>query len=159
MTITETNSLSNREKREIFLLWNSEYPRSLAYERIEELQHYLDRLKDHSHKLLKDDNGQVKGWYIDFIRENKRWFATILHSGIQGQGFGSQLLNLAKQKREELHGWVIVEECLKFNGDPYMSPVEFYKKNKFNVRKEVKLITEKISAIKIEWYKEPAVRK
>lgn len=159
MTITETNSLTNEEKKEIFLLWNSEYPSSLVYERIKDLEHYLDGLKDHYHMLLKDDDGQIKGWYFDFLREDKRWFATILQSRVQGKGFGSRLLKMAKQKRKELHGWVIVENLKKANGEPYISPLGFYSKNNFTIHKDVQLITEKFSAIKIEWSAESSMRR
>lgn len=158
MIFKKTNFLSPKEKKDIFLLWNDEYPATLHYKDIQELQNYLDSLKDHFHLLLIAEDGRVKGWYFDFIRDQQRWFATILGHELQRKGFGSRLLDMAKEKRPELHGWVITENCKKSNGNFYLSPLDFYKKNKFTVRKEIQLKTKIISAVKIEWHKDEEIK-
>ena len=107
MRIIKTNILSLQQKKAIYILWNKEYPINLTYLAFEELENYLRNLKNQRHLLLIDENEIVKGWYFDFIRENEKWFAMILDSQIQGKGFGTHLLNEAKQSVTELNGWVI----------------------------------------------------
>jgi len=136
----------------ILSLWNSEYPVSLSYQGVEELQTYLSSLEDQHHTLLIRDAEQVLGWYFDFIRADERWFAMILSNSIQGQGYGTELLNLAKQKHEHLLGWVIDHDlAIKANGEPYRSPLQFYVKNGFKVKSNARLELEKISAVQISW--------
>ena len=123
----------------------------LNYSNFSEFENYLQGLKDQFHLLVILD-GQIKGWYFDFLREDERWFGLILHSDLQGKGVGTQILSRAKTQRSELHGWIIpIGKYLKSNGQPYKSPQEFYSKNGFDVLLSLKLQSEKISAIKIKW--------
>ena len=148
----KTKTLSLSEKHQIFDLWNNEYPRNLVYENLEQFQDYLNELKDQYHIILLDENEQLIGWYFDFLRDGQRWFAAILDSKFQGEGYGTKLLNLARQKRTELNGWVIPSaDYIKYNGEAYRSPLEFYNKIGFKVHRNIKLETDKISAIKISW--------
>lgn len=152
MKFVELHSLSQKNKREILKLWNNEYPRNLVYENLEQFQDYLNELKDQYHIILLDENEHLIGWYFDFLRDGERWFAAILDSKFQGEGYGTKLLNLARQKRTELNGWVIPSaDYIKYNGEAYKSPLEFYKKNAFHVHRDIKLETDKISAIKVSW--------
>jgi len=151
----EINTLSQIEKEQIIGLWNREYPRNLRYEKPEQFEAYLNGLKDQNHILIVDDNENIIGWYFDFIREEERWFAAIIASEFQGKGFGTKLLNLARKRRNLLNGWVILSaDYVKYNGAPYLSPLEFYKKIGFEIYNDVKLETDKISAIKIKWSSE-----
>ncbi len=151
MEFVEKQILSSREKEEIFSLWNSEYPQNLSYERQQDFENYLDNLEDQFHVLILDE-GIIKGWYFDFIRDNSRWFGTILHRHLQGKRLGTALLNLAKNKRTELNGWIIADETYKkSDGTPYLSPADFYRKNHFKILQNERLTTEKFSAIKILW--------
>jgi len=53
-----------------------------------------------------------------------------------------------------LNGWVVDgERYIKSNGEKYLSPLEFYKKNDFEILVGERLETEKISAVKIKWKK------
>ena len=154
MNIQRTKILTSSQKQDLFELWNKEYPRDLKYENIKDFEDYLKPLKDLNSILLLDENEKIKGWYFDFLRENERWFAVILDSNIQGQNFGTQILNLSKVENTELNGWVIKSETyLKDNGEPYNSPIEFYRKNGFKILEETKLETDNISAIKVKWFK------
>ena len=101
-----------------------------------------------------DANKEIKGWYFDFIRNNEKWFAIILDSKIQGKGYGTKLLELAKQKENVLNGWVIDHNRdKKKNGASYISPMNFYLKSGFEKLAKNRLESEKISAVKIIWRK------
>ena len=144
--------LSNSEKLDAFELWNNEYPEKLTYKSTTEFDEYLENLVDLSHILLIDSDGKIRGWYFDFIRDNGKWFAIILDSKIQGNGFGTKMLNLAKENEIELNGWVIDHNRdKKRNGKVYKSPLDFYLKNGFKKISEIRLELDKISAIKIKW--------
>jgi len=109
------------------------------------------KLIDQYHILLLDDT-KIKGWYFNFIRENEKWFGMILDSDIQGKGFGTKVLNLAKEKESVLNGWVIDHNNdKKQNGEFYKSPLGFYQKNGFEVISNIRLELDKISAVKIKW--------
>lgn len=152
MKILELNILKSRFKEAVYDLWNKEYPQNLAYFQLSDFDNYLAKLEDQSHLLLVDEQGLIKGWYFDFIRENEPWFAMILDSKIQGKGWGTQLLNLAKENADTLNGWVIDHDRdLKVDGSVYKSPLAFYKKNGFDLIASERLELENISAVKIKW--------
>lgn len=154
MKFTSIRILTPNQKSQIFELWNKEYPSNLKFTNIKELEDYLDKLENQNHILLLDESDKIKGWYFDFIREGQRWFATILDSEFQGKSYGTQFLELAKQERLELNGWVIKsDKYKKTNDQPYKSPIEFYIKNGFKVFEDIQLNTDKISALKIAWTK------
>lgn len=154
MEFIRRSILSDSEKLEIFELWNNEYPKKLSYKSIREFDEYLKNLTQQSHILLIDSNGKIKGWYFDFIRDNEKWFAIILDSNIHGKRLGTRILELAKQKENELNGWVIDHNReQKKNGESYNSPLNFYLKNGFKIMINNRLELDKISAVKIKWKK------
>lgn len=154
MEFIERIELSKNDKKEILNLWNTEYPEKLNYQTLSEFEKYLEDLTEQSHILMKSQNQSIKGWYFDFIRDQEKWFALILDSKFQGKGFGSKILNLAKEKESELNGWVIDHNRdQKKNGEAYISPLNFYLKNGFEKLKENRLEMEKISAVQIKWRK------
>ncbi|MBR9854845.1 MAG: hypothetical protein GYB37_09760 [Algicola sp.] len=71
------------------------------------MKNYLENLIEQSHILIKNENQSIKGWYCGFIRENEKWFVIILDSKFHGKGLGTKILNLAKENKSELNGWVI----------------------------------------------------
>ena len=157
MEFVQRSILSASEKLAVFHLWNNEYPEKLAYDSMQEFDAYLSELRDPSHLLLVDSAGKVRGWYFDFIRDQEKWFAIILDAQLQGKGYGSQLLERAKQYEKELNGWVIDHNNdKKRNGEFYQSPLNFYLKNGFRKLKEDRLELNKISAVKIKWVKQAA---
>lgn len=154
MKFINLTALSKSDKKEILGLWNNEYPAKINYQTMEDFDNYLESLTEQSHILMINDNHSIKGWYFDFIRENEKWFAIILDSGIQGKGFGTMILNLAKEKESELNGWVIDKiNNRKKNGEFYKSPLDFYLKNGFEKLVKNRLELEKLSAVKIKWTK------
>jgi len=154
MEFIKRSSLSVSEKLEVFELWNNEYPEKLSYKEKGEFDTYLKALKEQSHILLVDINKKIKGWYFDFKRENEKWFAIILDSEIQGKGLGTKILELAKEKENELNGWVIDHNRdKKKNGELYNSPLNFYLKNGFEKSVIDRLELKNISAVKIKWRK------
>ncbi|HEX7869633.1 MAG TPA: hypothetical protein VF455_05905, partial [Chryseobacterium sp.] len=78
----------------------------------------------------------------------------ILSENLHGKGRGTKVLNELKQNKNELNGWVIDHSNdRKINGEFYKSPLEFYKKNEFEVLSDIRLELEIMSAVKIKWTK------
>jgi GNAT superfamily N-acetyltransferase len=153
MNLIETASLTDRDKRQIFHIWNQEYPVVIQHGSLESFQEYLSKLEK-AHHLILESEGQNLGWFADFAREGERWFAMILDSSVQGKGWGSKLLNLAKTRNDVLNGWVVgSSDLLKQNGQQYISPLPFYIKNGFTVHPETKWQTEVLTTIKVQWRK------
>ncbi len=154
MKTIQTPYLSDKQKVDVYSLWNNEYPSNLAYPELSDFDAYLNNLKEQDHILLVDHLDVVKGWYFSFVREDERWFAIIIDGALQGAGYGSQLLNMAKRIEPILNGWVIDHNRdLKRNGQNYSSPLPFYIKNDFDVLSAVRIELEVISAVKIKWSK------
>jgi GNAT superfamily N-acetyltransferase len=152
MRFFEAKDLSQKQKLEIVDLWNCEYPKLLNLGGLPEFDIYLDTLSDKHHILLCDEDDSVKGWLIYFLRDDERCFAMLLDSGVQGQGMGSEFLRMAKERNSELNGWVIAHDTeLKKNGEFYISPIEFYRKNGFEIRRDIQLKKENINGIKVIW--------
>jgi hypothetical protein len=105
MKIITTKNLSKNQKIQIMNLWNNEYPSKLYYKNYEQFENYLNKLNEKNHTILIDEKETIIGWYVDFIREYKKWFAMNLDSKFQGIGFGTELLNQAKLTNKNLTGW------------------------------------------------------
>ena len=154
MKFLKTSELSKSQKHEILKLWNSEYPEKLGYKNISEFEAYLKHLSGKSYIMLLDGNQKIMGWYVDFIRDNEKWFVIILDSKYHGLGYGTELLNMTKEKESILNGWVIDHNNdKKRNGEFYKSPLNFYLKNGFKSHSNCRLELDKISAVKIKWMK------
>lgn len=152
--IVRRKDLILSQKQELFELWNTEYPLDLQYKEISELDEYLKKLEDQNHILLMDENEKIIGWYSDFVRDNERWFLAILSSEIQGRKLGTLIIKIAKESNEKLNGWVInSDNYIKADGQFYKSPTDFYRKQGFQILEDIKLETDRISAIKIKWSK------
>jgi len=155
MEFIKTFELSKSQKLDILELWNNEYPKKLGHNNTAEFDKYLDTLSEKSYILLLDTSQKVIGWYVDFKRDDEKWFAVILDSKQQGKGYGTKLLNMAKEKEIVLNGWVIDHNNdKKRNGEIYKSPLNFYLKNGFELINNQRLELDKISAVKITWTKE-----
>lgn len=152
MKFLSVSILSEDHKESLLRLWNKEYPVDLQYREIADFKVYLEKLDDQHHRLLVDENDRITGWYSDFQRDGERWFLVILDSKIHHNGFGTQLMKLAKKDWDELNGWVIIENhYLKADGEIYLSPIQFYIKNGFKIIDNIQLDTGKITATKITW--------
>lgn len=151
LQITTTTILTETQKLAALRLWNNEYPRQLAYGNIRELDEYLDRLEQPTHYLALD-RGNIVGWLFIFNRNDECWFAIIIDSTAQRQGIGSGLLYHAKQQYPTLNGWVADHNNdVKSNGEPYLSPLQFYVKNGFEVLRDTRLENDHLSLVKITW--------
>lgn len=151
LIMKELDFLTNQLKTQVFDLWNKEYPERLCYNSIEDFDKYLDQLEAPEHILLLKDN-KVFGWLFLFIRDNQRWFAMIIDSKYSRKGYGSKLLSIAKQKYDQLNGWVIDQDhYFKNDRSKYLSPLRFYEKNDFKLNVQVRLDLDHISASKIVW--------
>jgi len=154
MEFIQLTELSENELKAIMELWNREYPEKLNFQSLAELEFYLESKTEKFHIIIINEDGNIQGWYFDFFRDNEKWFALILDAKLQGKGFGTKILNLAKEKETELNGWVIDHNNeVKKNGGRYDSPLDFYLKNGFKVITDCRLELENISAVKIKWSK------
>jgi len=155
MEIIQPGSISHLQKESIFRLWNEEYPSTIIYTEIKQLDDYLEQLSDVKHYFLAAAEDEIAGWAITFRRDNKTWFAIIISSSFQGKGSGATLLNHLKEKETELNGWVIeTEEYVKADGTPYNPPLAFYLKNGFCLVKDARLEIPQMKAVKICWKRE-----
>ena len=153
MNLIHTQTLTENQKETIRRLWNEEYPKKLNHAESSDFEAYLEKLS-HPYHILLIENNSIKGWYFDFIRENEKWFAMIIDGKEHGKGYGTLLLNLAKEKEPELNGWVIDHnEEIKHDGTVYQSPLEFYRKNGFIVKPQIRLELNTLSAVKMKWTK------
>lgn len=155
MNIIHTPKLTEQQKQGIVELWNAEYPRQIAHGSTADLDTYLNKLGNPHHFLLSNPEAKIVGWLSYFIRDEATWFAMIVSASVQGKGYGTQLINLAKQQVSELNGWATDHNrYVKQNGETYPSPIQFYLKNGFKVLPEVRLESEKLSTVKIQWKSE-----
>jgi len=154
VTFIYLSELSKPDRQEVLYLWNNEYPEKLNFRTLKKFENYLENLDDQFHILIINENQKIKGWYFNFIREGEKWFAIILESNYHGNGLGTKILNLAKEKESQLYGWVIDRNSYrKKNGETYNSPLKFYLKNGFEKCDNTRLEVEKLSAVKIKWTK------
>lgn len=152
MRIVEVYILNDSDLIQLYRLWNDEYPVGIGYRNLENFKMYLNNLQDLSHFLLVDDSKQIMGWAFSFKRENADWFALLISDSFQKRGYGKIFLDKIKSRCTELYGWVIDHNNdLKENGEPYMSPLQFYIKNDFIVLPDERLELDNISAVKIRW--------
>ncbi|HSD06617.1 GNAT family N-acetyltransferase [Flavobacterium sp.] len=154
MKIIQRSFLSLEQKQSVFELWNLEYPDKLAYSKISELDIYLNALTDKKHYLLLNDENEIVAWAFTFIRDDDKWFAIILNSKIHRKGYGRLLLNELKKNESILNGWVIDQNGIRQNKKQYISPLEFYIKNGFEIILDTRIETDKISAVKIRWIRQ-----
>jgi GNAT superfamily N-acetyltransferase len=144
--------LDNNQLKQLLQLWNKEYPEQLVYQELSEFRSYLAGLTNVMHFLLADDHGLIKAWAFTFTREAERWFAIIVDSSVQYQGYGTSLLNTLKTKEQILYGWVTDHNrYVKKDQTNYRSPLDFYLKNNFTICDHIRLETDKLSAVKIQW--------
>ncbi|HEY5391122.1 MAG TPA: hypothetical protein VIJ57_03320 [Hanamia sp.] len=154
MEIIKKQKLDPDEKEMVFNLWNSEYPVSLSFQAMSDMDNYLDTLPGLTFYLLKNDKNKTEGWAMTFGREDEIWFAITIAKNVQGQGKGTFLLARLKTDNDVINGWVIDHENdYKPNGEIYRSPLQFYKKNDFEVFPGIRLEIPVLSALKISWKK------
>lgn len=151
-SIIKTDKLTLDEKCEILTLWNEEYPSQLGHKNIESLEAYLEGCAKKLHWFAQSEDGSTCGWLMCFERDDERWFAMIVSRAHQGKGLGKALLTEAKKVESILNGWAVDKTgYYKRDDSPYGAPLEFYLKNGFEVKPEVRFETEILSSVKIVW--------
>ena len=151
MHITNTLQLSQKEKKTLYHLWNQEYPLNINYATLSDFENYLNGLANANHYFLVMQDA-ILGWCFTFDRNGEKWFGLILDTTIHQKGYGTQMLNEAKKYETNLYGWVMDHDSdIKNNSQPYKSPLGFYIKNGFTTYPDVRIDTEKLSAVKIGW--------
>ncbi len=151
MHITNTLQLYQKDKEILYHLWNQEYPVNINYATLADFENYLSGLANVNHYFLVIQEN-IMGWSFTFDRNGEKWFGLILDSSIHQKGYGTLMLNEAKKLETSLYGWVMDHDRdLKSNGEPYKSPLGFYLKNGFITFPDVRIDTEKFSAVKIGW--------
>ncbi len=126
--------------RRIIEIAYNEYPEQL--DRLQQ-RHILQWVIGENHELVvvkpitaneKENNSPIIGFIHLSLHEGKMWFSMAIERKYQRRGIGTALLNYAKQKTNELHGWIIPDDSLKKpDGTPYYSPKKFYLKNGFEL--------------------------
>ncbi len=148
----ETKVLEENEVKQLFDLWNNEYPAYFNYPTLEDFNTYLNHLKDVRHYLMKNEEDAVLAWAADFEREKERWFGIIVSSEQQQQGLGSLLMKRLKSQNKRLCGWMVDHDReLRKDNQPYLSPAPFYRRQGFTFHPSEHLGFDRISAIKITW--------
>ena len=154
MNFFQTEQLSNDYKKEIFQIWNKEYPEKLAFQGVENFEEYLSKLENPNHYIIQNSRNKIIGWAVDFNRDNEKWFAIIVDQNEQHKGLGKKLLLELQKHNIELNGWVIDhDKDLKRNGEKYLSPLGFYLNHNFETLPDIRLENEILSAVKIKWKK------
>jgi GNAT superfamily N-acetyltransferase len=154
MEIVETTEPATSQKESMRELWNEEYPAQLQYATLADFEAYLNGVANKRHYLMMNDDGSIDGWCFSFLRDGEAWFGIIVSGRLQGSGYGTLLLNHAKENAVALNGWVTDHDrYVKADGGPYSSPLGFYIKNGFSVCTDTRLELEKLSAVKITWCK------
>lgn len=152
LKIIQSAELNEKTKKQVFDLWNAEYPEKLSYHSLTDIENYFENLSNLKHFLLLNDANEIFGWALTFERENEKWFAIILSEKIKGKGLGRKMLDELKQTEPILNGWVIDHNNdKKMNGQYYLSPLRFYEKCGFEIITNDRLELDKISAVKIRW--------
>ncbi len=155
LVIIQTAEIEEQAKKQLFDLWNNEYPEKLSFDDLTEFDNYLHKQENLKHFLLVNEIDLILGWALTFDRENEKWFAIILSETIKGKGLGRKMLEAIKQAEPILNGWVIDHNNdKKKNGQSYISPLKFYEKCGFEILEDVRLELEIISAVKIKWTNE-----
>ena len=150
-TIT-TPILSDQQKQAALNIWNAEYPVRLLMPGMDEFDAFINTLIKPKHYLLINETDEIVGWAAAFSIEPVRCFFIMLASSIHGKGHGTLLLNELKKDGTQLFGWAIDHDTdVKENGEPYPSPINFYRKNGFTINTDLRLENEQLSAVNILW--------
>ena len=143
-----TLNLNETQFKDINELWNNEYPIKLKDRFPLLLQDAICK----NHYLIEDENKSVIAWAVVFEKDNQIRFSIIVSSKQKGKGLGTDLINLIKTDHPSFYGWVIDHNNdLKLNNEPYLSPLDFYMKQGFQIIPESRIDSEMIKAVLIKW--------
>lgn len=151
-SLAKTHKPTSDEKHGILALWNEEYPAQLSHKNVDSLNAYLNGCKAQTHWFVRHKSGAICGWFMLFERNDEKWFAMIVNRTHQGKGLGNSLLTEVKKLELVLNGWAVdKDQYQKRDGSSYHAPLEFYLKNGFEVKPDVRFETDVLSSVKIVW--------
>ena len=146
MHIPKTKTITTEQFQQINSLWNEEYPLKLN----NRFGLLLEGIDYYNHYLI-EDNHEVLAWAVEFEKDAEKRFSLIVKKSHQRQGLGKRLLDRLKSDLGEFYGWVIDhDKDLKQNGEIYISPINFYLKNGFEVLTQERIDIEMLQAVKIK---------
>lgn len=150
MELKKSSVLSIDEKQQIYSIWNLEYPKQSCFNTFEEFDKYVGNFEAPTHYLFKNRNS-VQAWLTTITREEKRWLVILVHPKSQKAGLGSQLLGEMKKVESQINAWITPHnDYVKSDGSTYLTPLEFYKKNGFEVTTDT-FQKDDFSGTKIQW--------
>ena len=115
---------------------------------------YFDGLQKLEYFLLIDSSIPATAFSFRFIRDEELWLAMLMPPAMQGKGYGSILIEELTENINSISAWVVDHERdVKADGSPYISPLLFYLKERFEIQEGVRLETDTISAAKLVWKK------
>ncbi|ASU33436.1 GNAT family N-acetyltransferase [Mucilaginibacter xinganensis] len=152
MKIIITPTLSDQQKERVLRIWNAEYPVRLQMPGMDEFDTFLNTLINPKHYLMVSNDDVIIGWGNKYYIGDVTCFFIMLSGEIHGKGYGTTLLNELKKGENQLFGWAIDHDTdVKVNGEPYPSPIHFYRKNGFTINIDLRLENEQLSAVNILW--------
>lgn len=147
MEILKTKNLNPEQFQQINQMWNEEYPANLK----DRFCLLLDGVENYNHYLIEQNN-RILAWAVDFEKENETRFSIIVNKNHQGKGLGVLLIDRLKKELGEFYGWVIDHNNdLKQNGEFYITPLDFYLKNGFEILNQNRIDNEMIKAVKVKY--------
>lgn len=147
-----TKKMTEEQKAAVVQLMNNEYPEEFHVQGNAGLNAMLGPLDEKEYIMLTNEEGTILAWYLLFDYEGERWFIVILDKSIQRQGFGSQLIETAKSRADNLNGWVVTQSGLPLkDGRVYLEPFEFYQKHGFTINHDISWPVVACPTAKISW--------
>lgn len=152
--IIHTQVLNQQQQFELLKCWNEVYPLNLKFDDLGKMKIYFDGLQKLEYFLLIDSSIPATAFSFRFIRDEELWLAMLIPPSMQGKGYGSILIEELTENINSISAWVVDHERdVKADGSPYISPLLFYLKERFEIQEGVRLETDTISAAKLVWKK------
>lgn len=152
--IIHTQVLNQQQQFELLKCWNEVYPLNLKFDDLGNMKIYFDGLQKLEYFLLIDSSIPATAFSFRFIRDEELWLAMLMPPAMQGKGYGSILIEELTENINSISAWVVDHERdVKADGSPYISPLLFYLKERFEIQEGVRLENDTISAAKLVWKK------
>ena len=152
--IIHTQVLNQQQQFELLKCWNEVYPLNLKFDDLGKMKIYFDGLQKLEYFLLIDSSIPATAFSFRFIRDEELWLAMLMPPSMQGKGYGSILIEELTENINSISAWVVDHERdVKADGSPYISPLLFYLKERFEIQEGVRLENDTISAAKLVWKK------